>query len=124
MVGCPRLKYASCQYLLESSLEHTCSCRGMHAAIAGLCKGLAGVLEALLRDRDLLRLWQRNTCVTHLSAWYSKLERQLSFSRKGASSAEARMLSTATASRRCDTPKGHWLKRYFSLSLEDWPCRL
>ena len=61
MVGCPRLKYAFCQYLLESSLEHACSCRGMHAAIVSLCKRLAGVLKALLRDRDLLRLWQCNT---------------------------------------------------------------
>ena len=56
MVGCPRLKYVFCQYLLESSLERACSCRGMHAAIVSLCKGLAGVLKALLRDRDLLRL--------------------------------------------------------------------
>ena len=61
MVGCPRLKYAFCQYLVESSPEHACSCRGMQAAIVNLCKSLAGVLKALLRDRDLLRLWQCNT---------------------------------------------------------------
>ncbi len=79
MVGCPRLKYVFCQYLLESSLERACSCRGMHAAIVSLCKGLAGVLSPVEGQGPPQTVAVQHLCDASVSLVF-QIERQLSSS--------------------------------------------
>ena len=89
IVGCPRLKYAFCQYLLESGAclqlqRHACSyCQPLQ----GSCRGPQSPVEGQGPPQTVTVQHLHDVSVSLAF----QIERQLSSSREGVSSVEARM---------------------------------